>query len=238
MDYITFSGSGEPTLHKGIGTLICAVKKLTTIPVAVITNSSLLSDAAVHDALMNADLVVPSLDAGTEETFQSINRPHDAIRFNDMVTGLARFSEAFSGQLWLEIMLVRGVNDSDQAVEALYSRLAEIRPRAVQLNTVFRPPAEETAHAVDGARLQRIREKLGSTASIVTEFRGNMQDTSALQGEQRILEFIRRRPATASDLEASLGMHRNEVVKYLVLLEKQGHIKQVAHEERTYYEPV
>jgi wyosine [tRNA(Phe)-imidazoG37] synthetase (radical SAM superfamily) len=236
IDYITFSGSGEPTLNSGIGYLIREVKELTTIPVAVITNSSLLNARDVQDALMEADLLVPSLDAGREATFRMINRPHDAVQYSSMVEGLVRFSNAFRGKLWLEIMLVRGINDSDEEIDALSSRLQKMRIDKIQLNTVFRPPAERTVKAVKPARLQEISGMLGAIAEIVTDFRGIMQDTVVENDGKRILELIRRRPVSVSDIVVALGIHRNGVLKHVTMLARRGKIKEVQFEDRTYYE--
>jgi wyosine [tRNA(Phe)-imidazoG37] synthetase (radical SAM superfamily) len=236
IDYITFSGSGEPTLHSGIGSLIRRIKELTAIPVAVITNSSLLNDEAVRDALLLADLVVPSLDAGTEETFHVINRPHGAIQFGYMVDGLARFSHAYAGTLWLEIMFVAGMNDSDEEITALRSVLEKMRFDRIQMNTVFRPPAEKSARPVKVEWLQKERIVLGDKAEIVTDFRGNLQDLKTRNEESRILELVKRRPATVNDMVLSLGIHRNAIIKYVAALEKRGRLHAVQHEKRIYYE--
>ncbi|MGE4565096.1 MAG: radical SAM protein, partial [Victivallaceae bacterium] len=110
-DYITLSGSGEPTLHSGLGVLIEAIKKLTRKPLAVITNGSLLKDAAVRAELMAADVVMPSLDAGTQEYFETVNRPCPGLLLDDVVDGLAHFSREFKGKLWLEVFLLGGSFD-------------------------------------------------------------------------------------------------------------------------------
>lgn len=238
IDYITFSGSGEPTLHSDIGLLIRRIKDLTDIPVAVITNSSLLHEKSVRESLLPADLVVPSLDAGREATFLAINRPHPAVRFDEMVSGLARFSREFRGTLWLEIMLVAGMNDNNEELEALRLRLKKMRIDKIQLNSVFRPPADTAAVPVKPGRLASIRDLFGERAYVVTDFRGTMQQPLAQRDEARIMELISRRPATVSDIVAALGIHRNEVVKCLSRLEKQHRAKSVQHEERRYYEPL
>lgn len=236
IDFVTCSGSGEPTLHSEIGYIIREAKRFSATPVAVITNSSLLHEGAVRDALMDADLVVPSLDAGREETFHRINRPHDGIRFGGMVEGLTRFSKEFRGKLWLEIMLVRDINDSEEEVAALSEKLRGMRIDKIQLNTVFRPPAEKNVRAVEPERLQEIRGLLGDTSEVVTDFRGTVQDTVVERDEKRILELIERRPVRVSDIVAALGIHRNGVLKYVSALEKQGKIRAVQFEDRTYYE--
>ncbi len=147
-DYISLAGSGEPTLCRGLEELISGIKALTRIPVAVITNGSLLSRLPVAEALLSADLVVPSLDAGDEKTFRLINRPCRGIGFGEMARGLVEFGQSFRGRLDLEVFLVAGLNDSADQVKRI-ARLAErIAPRRVQLNTVARPPAESWAGAV------------------------------------------------------------------------------------------
>jgi wyosine [tRNA(Phe)-imidazoG37] synthetase (radical SAM superfamily) len=142
-DYITFAGSGEPTLHSGIGEMINAIKTLTDIPVAVITNGSLLFREDVRDDLLNADLVLPSLDAATTSVFRAVNQPHESLSVDRIIEGLRMFREVFRGEFWLEVMFVRGVNDGTDEIAALSDAISVIDPDRVQLNTVVRPPCEE-----------------------------------------------------------------------------------------------
>jgi wyosine [tRNA(Phe)-imidazoG37] synthetase (radical SAM superfamily) len=145
LDVITFSGSGEPTLHSGLGRIIRAVKRMTSIPVAVITNSTLMTREDVRNDLMEADIVLPSLDAATESVFQHINRPHPRLHLPAIIEGLVEFRKTFKGHLWLEILFVKGVNDSPQELNALSDAVRRIRPDRIQLNTVVRPPALHSA---------------------------------------------------------------------------------------------
>ncbi|MBM3312523.1 MAG: radical SAM protein, partial [Candidatus Aminicenantes bacterium] len=157
IEAVTFSGSGEPTLHAGLGTIIAAVKKATDVPVVVLTNGSTLSRPSVRKALAPADIVVPSLDAATERVFKKINRPHRSLTAAKTIDGLAAFRKSYRGQIWLEILFVKGVNDGPAHLRALRKAIARIRPDRVQLNTVYRPPAVRSARPLSEAELERMK---------------------------------------------------------------------------------
>ena len=237
IDYITFSGSGEPTLNLIIGTLIRKIKKITDIPVAVLTNSTLLTDERVREELNAADLIVPSLDAATQDVFLKANRPHPSLNIEDIIASLKKFRKGYSGQMWLEIMLVKGVNDSPRHIQTLKEAVEKIQPDKVQLNTVIRPPAEAYAKALSPKEMENIRKQLGEKCEIIADFAQMDQFPQQKNLEQKILSTIHRRPVTLSDLSASLGKHRDEVMKYLNMLNARGKVKCVVHKGKTYYEP-
>ena len=150
-DVIALAGSGEPTLHAGIGDVIAGIKRLTDVPVAVITNGSLLSRPTVRRGLAAADIVLPSLDAPDDGLFQLVNRPHEALRFDDVVGGMIAFRNGYRGQMWLEVMLLAAVTGGADVVERLAELAARIAPDRIQLNTAVRPPAESfVAPVADG----------------------------------------------------------------------------------------
>jgi wyosine [tRNA(Phe)-imidazoG37] synthetase (radical SAM superfamily) len=233
-DYITLSGSGEPTLNSGMGDLICGIKKLTSIPVAVLTNGSLLPEEEVRDALSKADLVVPSLDASSEKTFQRINRPHPSLRFDRIVEGIAQFRRKFSGKLWLEIMFVDGINTSDAGVRNFIPLIERINPDRVQLNTVVRPPAEEGVHQVSRDAMERIRKILGPKAELIVEYDKEYEGMPP-SGEE-ILATLKRRPCSLTDLVSCTGLHRNEILKYLTAFKEKGVITATLRNGETYYQ--
>lgn len=237
IDTITFSGSGEPTLNAILGPLILEIKKFTDVPITVLTNSTLLLHAEVREALYNADRVVPSLDAVTQDIFERINRPHASIQIKDVIQGLQIFREGYSGQIWLEVMLVKDLNDSPQHIQKLKETIALLKPQKVQLNTVVRPPAEGFAQSLEKERMEEIREQLGSTAEIVVDFPRGEQSLTEKNIQTAIVAYIKRRPATLSDLATSLGIHTNEVIKHLDYLRKTGKIRVVHHSGQKYYEP-
>ncbi|PXF61948.1 MAG: radical SAM protein [Candidatus Methanogaster sp.] len=227
-DYITFAGSGEPTLHSGIGEMIDVIKTMTDIPVAVITNGSLLFREDVRDDLSNADLVLPSLDAATTSVFRAVDRPHESLSVDRIIEGLMMFREVFEGELWLEIMFVRGVNDGADEITALSNAISAIDPDRVQLNTVVRPPYEDVA-PVDEDVMVRIQEAFCGNfdVEIIAEER--------IEVRADILPLLERRPLTLDQIAGSLGMHRNETAKYLRELIEQGAVVETVHGGKRYF---
>jgi len=238
IDYITFSGSGEPTLNESIGKLISEIKKITSIPVAVLTNSTLLTRKSVRKALQAADVVAPSLDAVTQSVFIKINRPHPSLKIKEIIQGLKDFRQEFKGSIWLELMLVKGVNDSPSHLRKLKEVISRIKSDKVQLNTVVRPPAEKYARALNKKDLETIKNILGENCEIIAEFDKKEQSSSSENLGRAILAMIQRRPASLSDISISLGKHNSEIIKYLNPLLKEGKIKLVTHKGTKYYEPV
>ncbi len=236
IDTITLSGSGEPTLNSDIGKLIREIKKTTSIPVAVLTNSSLLNRKRVRKDLLAADLVVPSLDAATLEAFAKTNRPHSSLKLEEIIKGLEKFRQEFKGSIWLEIMLVKGVNDSSPHLRRLKKVIAKIKPEKIHLNTVVRPPAEKSARSLSLRELEKIKKFFGKNTEIIAEFDKKAQKLSSEDLEKAILSMIQRRPVTLSDISTSLGAHKNEVLKYLNFLIREGKIQSASHEGSKYYE--
>jgi len=237
IDFITFSGSGEPTLNKALGKLIKEIKKMTPIPVAVLTNSTLFTDKTVRNALMAADVIIPSLDAATQEVFLKTNRPCSPLNIESIIEGLKEFRKEFKGQIWLEIMLVKGVNDYLPHIQKLREVASEIKPDKIQLNTVIRPPAEKSAQALSPEEMEKIRNAFGKNCEIIAEF-----DKKALKSYQKdlkgaILAMIQRRPVTFSDISVSLGRHESEIIKCLDSLIREGKIRPVTHKGLKYFEP-
>ena len=165
--YITFSGFGEPALNSGIGFLIKKIKEFTDVPVAVLTNSSFVSDKKSRKQLLGADLVVPSLDAVTEDVFKKIDRPVSSIKIKGIIKGLICFRKEYKGRIYLEIMLVKGINDSLKYAKKFKKIIDLIRPDAVQLNTPVRNTAEGWVRAPKRERLLKIRKILGENCQIV-----------------------------------------------------------------------
>ncbi|MCR4396095.1 MAG: radical SAM protein [Candidatus Saccharicenans sp.] len=238
VDFITFSGSGEPTLNQSIGRLIRKIKKSTGRPVAVLTNSTLLSRPEVRKELAAADVVVPSLDAATEKVFQKINRPHPSLKAKKIIEGLVKFRQQFKGQIWLEILLVKGINDSLAHLKKLKEAVEKIKPDKIHLNTVVRPPAENRARPLASEELQKIKELFGDRAEVVAAFRKKEQETAPEDISQAILSIVRRRPVSLEDLEHSLGLTREELGLDIQKLLEQKKIKMVWHRDREYFEPV
>lgn len=236
IDYITFSGSGEPTLNSRIGPLIKKIKEFTDIPVAVLTNSTLLTQKKVRDALKQADVVVPSLDAAVQDIFEKINRPHSSLKIEEIIDGLKKFRKEFQQQIWLEIVFVKGINDSPSHIKALKKAAQEIKPDKVQLNTVIRPPSEKSALPLSQKEMEKIKNMMGKESEVIAHFKKKGLTSEEENIQNIILDMIRRRPVTSEDISNSLGRHKNEVLKYIDLLKKEDKIKTVTYKDQDYYE--
>jgi wyosine [tRNA(Phe)-imidazoG37] synthetase (radical SAM superfamily) len=236
IDYITFSGSGEPTLNTDIGTLIRQIKKMTSIPVAVLTNSSLLALKSVRRALRAADVVAPSLDAASADMLARVNRPHPSLKMSRIIEGLVKFRREFKGSIWLEVMLVKAVNDSPSHLRKLKEAIARINPDKVQLNTVVRPPAVKFARALSRSDLEKIKKFFGKNSEIIAGFKKKPQMPPAENLEGVILSLVQRRPVTLQDIVASLGESERAIKECLHSLLERDKIKPVIHKGLTYYE--
>ncbi|MDP8221730.1 MAG: radical SAM protein [Candidatus Lernaella stagnicola] len=235
LDYVTFSGSGEPTLHSGIGVLIRGVKKLTDTPVAVLTNGSLLFDRQVRTDLLPADLVVPSLDAATQDIFRRVDQPAPGLEVSDVIWGLHQFSREFQGEFWLEVLLARGVNDQPDHVRKLADAARWINPTKIQLTTVVRPPGHGTAAPVEAARLHEIAKLFEGNVEVVPNAASGDHPAYYEDKRERIEAMLRIRPMTVEDIARTTGMHRNEVVKYLDRLRSAHTVQVETFADQTYY---
>jgi len=238
-DYLTFSGAGEPTLHSHIGEVIAFLKELRPeIPVAVLTNGTLFGDPLVRGEMMQADLVLPSLDAATDLALRRVNRPLRSLRAADYVEGLVSFSNEFSGEIWLEILILPGYNDGEENLEALKKAIGKINPTRIQLNTLDRPGTVEGLLPARMTQLQEIATFFGvkQVEIIAPPEERNQGKSYRTDVESAILETITRRPCTLADLEKILGLHINAINKYLGILEDAGKVETVEQERGTFYQ--
>lgn len=238
IDYITCSGSGEPTLNSAIGALLREFKAITNVPVAVLTNGSLLYREDVRDELSNADVVVPSLDAVTEEVFQKVNRPHPSLTVEKVIDGIKEFSNSFDGETWLEIMLVKGINDGQEEIERMAEIAADMNLTKIQLNTVIRPPSESIALPLNLEEMQQIKEKIGEKAEVIAHFDRKKEKLYKGDVENEILAMLHRRPCTVSDISSALSLHINEVIKYIEQMQKNNSIKSITQRDEVYYQAI
>jgi wyosine [tRNA(Phe)-imidazoG37] synthetase (radical SAM superfamily) len=188
----------------------------------VLTNGSLLWDPEVRAQLAQADLVIPSLDAGDAETFKTVNRPVPEVGFEKMLEGLIRFRKGFTNPLWLEVLLMEGINTSEVALDRLARCIRQIAPDRVQLNTATRPPAERSAIRVEPARLQEIAGRFSPVAEVIADYRQVHAQSDFAGHKDAVLELLSRRPCTVEGVADGLGLHRNEAVKYIEELISAG----------------
>lgn len=238
-DYFTFSGSGEPTLNSGIGEIIRFIKeRKPAIPIAVLTNGTLFYDVEVRNVLQNADVVLPSLDAATEKVFKKINRPHECLDIVTYLEGLITFSQGFKGQIWLEVFILPGYNDSRNELDALKAAIEKINPYSVQLNTLDRPGTVAGLRGASGDELRQIIEywNMGNVEIIAAS--PDRRDIGSFRTdlESAVLGTIRRRPCTLEDLVKILGTHLSEINKYLDVLEAEGKIESIREDRGIFYQ--
>ncbi len=238
-DYITFSGSGEPTLNSRFGDILNFIKDLKPhIPVAVLTNGTLLYDPEVRRELSKADVVLPSLDAATERVFEKINRPADGLDIKKYIQGIVDFRKEFKGKIWLEIFFLPGYNLDDNELEELRKIIEKIDPDSVQLNTLDRPGTVENLKPAAKEELEKVVKKWGmkNVEIIASAVKRETEKAYRKDVEAVILETIARRPCTVDDIIRITGLHINEINKYLDVLEAENKIETRNQERGVFYQ--
>ena len=234
-DYITLSGSGEPTLHSRFGKVLEFIRSKTTIPAVVLTNGTMLQFREVREAAACASVVKVSLSAWDQASYGWVNRPHKQLQFDQLIKGQQDFRTQFKGQLWMEVFLVAGMNSMPADVSKIADHAKKIGPDRIQLNTVVRPPAEDFATALSEERIQALSPLFDPQAEIIAEFR--VKQTNHTQANQAtIFAMLQRRPCTAEQIADSFGMHLNEVSKYLGNLMRADQIRAQRKRYTVYYE--
>jgi len=237
-DYITFSGSGEPTLHVKIGDVIHFLKdRVPDIPVAVLTNGTLFFQKQVRKDVKDAAVVIPSLDAATKEIFNKINRPSSQLILDGIIDGLIQFRKEYRGNLWLEIFIIPGLNDSTHELEALKRTIKKIKPDQVHLNTLDRPGTVPTLRPASREELEHVLQIFQMENAVII---ADPPDREALlvyrkDAESAILGTIARRPCTLKDLSEILGLPADEVNTHLASLVTVGKIKSVKQQRGLFY---
>ena len=240
-DYITFSGSGEPTLNIFLEEILQFIKQnKPNVPVAVLTNGTLFYDKSVREAIMNADVVLPSLDAASEDIFNKINRPAKKLSIDKYIKGLIDFRKEFKGKIWLEIFILPDYNNTDNELAKLKKAILKIKPDSVQLNTLDRPGTISDLRGATKEELQYVVDFLSlNNIEIIAAApeRKNIQSYRT-DIEATIIETIARRPCTIDDLTKILGLHINEINKYLDVLEAEQKIKTIKQERGFFYKKI
>jgi wyosine [tRNA(Phe)-imidazoG37] synthetase (radical SAM superfamily) len=239
-DVVTLTGFGEPTLSQSVGELIDQIKSITNIPVAVLTNGSLLWRKDVIDELLLADIVAPSLDAGDNAAFHFVNRPAPELNFDQMVEGVTDFSHKYQGKLWLEVFLVSGITSVNEQVLKISALTALIKKDVLHLNSIRRPPAESYAHSITDEQMQRLAKWFESPVQIVAAL--EHEDCAKAEHQQldevQILALLKRRPSTLAEVAETTGAHPLFVGKALELLCEQKKLKSVKRDAGVYYSAV
>lgn len=229
IDYITFTGSGEPTLYKDLKKLIYEIKQITDIPICIITNGSLLYKQEMRSNLLLADLIIPSLDAGNEETFKLIDNPNKEIDFDKMVEGLIEFKKVFKGEYWLEIFLLKGINDNEVELDDIIKIVKRIKPDRIQLITATRRVANEKAKALSDEELKKIKKYFNSKCDIeidIPNISENHKGNTRILTEDDIVNFLIRQPDTAYIIAKSFNENERKVKELLDLLIKENKVRE------------
>jgi len=219
-DYVTLSGSGEPTLHSRIGAVIEGIRAITTLPIAVLTNGTLFSDEKVRSECNLADVVLPSLDAGDEQTFKIVNRPAAGLTFQGLLKGLTAFRRGFKGQIWLEVFLVGGVTDNSAAVGKIARAAASICPDRIHLNTAVRPTAEGFVQPDSVTDLKRYADFFDPRAEFAFPLSSKSSGIGIL--DEHLLDILKRRPCTLESMAKILNLPPVEIIKYVDEMESRG----------------
>ncbi|MBN2431441.1 MAG: radical SAM protein [Acidobacteria bacterium] len=236
-DTITFSGSGEPTLHRDMGLIARHIKDHFDVPLALLTNSTLFFRPDVRADARPVDLILPSLDSARPATLQAINRPHPEVSVERIIDGLVEFCRDWPGRCWLEIFILPPHNTTTEELDALQAAIDRIAPERVQLNTADRPGTEEWVKAATPAQLEAVVARLRHPAvEIISRYR-HRRDIGAYREdlESAILETVARRPCTADDLCAALGLRLTELNKYLDVLESEKQVRPEIRERGIFY---
>jgi wyosine [tRNA(Phe)-imidazoG37] synthetase (radical SAM superfamily) len=237
LDFITFSGSGEPTLNSDLGWFIAEIKKISAVSLAVLTNGTLLFREDVRHELLAADVVLPSLDAAVAGSFARINKPSPELDLEIIIAGMEAFRREYAGKIWLEVFILKGVNDSVADLAALHAALRRIQPDKVQLNTLDRPPAYPGIASVDFPHLEEICDQWPDLPVEIIKRANCREEISAFNSnlENSLLNTIRRRPLTMNDLVALTAKDESELHRYLDILEKEKKIKPVIQDGKIFY---
>ena len=234
-DVITLAGSGEPTLNSDIDAVISEIKKITSIPLTLLTNGTLLWQEEVRKKVSGVDILIPTLSSAKEATYKKIHRPHPDLKLEKIITGLREMRKDYRGNYFLEVVLISGLNDTDEEIAGLSKVINEICPDKVQLNTVVRPPADSSAISVSREKLEEIKNFLGGNTEIIASVplknRQNNNDSKV----DRIIEMIKRRPVTVDDISGSLNYKKDEVERLVKELKIKGHIIEQRHGDNLFY---
>lgn len=238
-DAVTFSGAGEPTLHEDLGEIADHIKaRYPGARVVLLTNGTLFHREDVRRDAARTDLVIASYDAADKGVFASLNRPHPSLDPETMAEGLRAFRREFTGELWLEVFVVPGLNDNDAEVARLAEVVKGIGPDRVQVNTLDRPGTEAWVTPADAKTLQAVTEALGG-GEMIGAYRNHAEATSGdTDLPERILGMVRRRPCTAEDLEESLGILRSLIDEALAALVAEGRIQEESQARGIFYKPL
>lgn len=235
IDFVTISGSGEPTLNVDLDRLIAGIRRMTDLPIAVLTNGSLMTDSLVCECLGAVDVVAPSLDAATQAAFEAVNQPDPSLDVQEIAGALAEFSARFEGELWLETLFVAGLNDDSGEIRVLAETIGRIAPDRVHVNTIVRPPTDSDAKPVEQERLREIARMLGPRAEVIAGATERVQMMIDRGSEDLVVAMAARRPVTVTDIARAIGTSQADAAKLVSALTEKRVLMLVRHGRKRYY---
>jgi len=234
-DTITLAGSGEPTLNSSIDEIIKVIRKKTDTKIALLTNGSLLWREDVLRKVLSVDIILPTLSTVFDETFTAIHRPCAGLNPNMLIKGLRDLKKSYKGSIFLEVILLSGLNDTDREIEGLKQVVMEISPDKIQLNTVIRPPSDKRAKPVNALRMDQIRNFFGERAEVVAYAHHDKNAAEYGSGGVSVVEMARRRPVRISDIATALHRTPEDTERLVKELLLKGEIIEQEHEGETFY---
>jgi wyosine [tRNA(Phe)-imidazoG37] synthetase (radical SAM superfamily) len=235
-EHISIGGSGEPTLHSGLGRLIEGIKKITSIPVALLTNGTLFYLPEVRADCAAADVILPSLDAGDQQAFDTVNRPLEQITFDRLVDGLCALKNEYPGQIWLEVFCIDRFNTDSPQLDKIASAIKKIRPDKVHLNTAVRPTAEQGVEKIAPDKLREIARQLAPNCEIIVDFTSSSHCQKVTHNvPQTLLSMLKRRPCSLNDICSALGLDASKALACLDALKEQGVVWSENKQGKTFF---
>ncbi|OGI12340.1 MAG: hypothetical protein A2Y40_03460 [Candidatus Margulisbacteria bacterium GWF2_35_9] len=234
IDYITITGSGEPTLHLDLNILIAKLKKNFNYPIVLITNSLLLRKKSVRKELENLDIIMPSLDAVSQDVFEAVNKPVKGIMITDVINGLIDFRKTYRGNIWLEILFCKGINDGINEIKKMKGIIKKINPDKIQLNTVARPPAYTNTGPLSFSELQTIADLLDNQkVEIIISKPSNRKGEPLTEIE--LINYLRRRPANFEEINLCFGEQTDITRTMLLDLQKSKKIEKYTYNNEVFF---
>ena len=223
-DYITLAGSGEPTLNSAFGRVIDAVHSKCRIKTALLSNGTLFYLPEVRSEASKSDLVKVSLSAWDQASFNLVNRPVPSLRFESVLEGLLSFGAEFKGELWLEVFVVQGMNDSEDAMRRIAKIAKNIGPDKIHLNTVVRPPADNMARSVPFSVLEKLAVLFRPVAEVISPFEAG-DAAERKSDEESLAGLLARHPCGLKDIAVLLKADVRRTAELLDKMVADGKVR-------------
>ena len=234
IDEITLTANGEPTLYPHLKELIEEINKVKEEKeTLILTNSAALVDDNVFETLLELDQVKLSLDAVSTDVFKKIDRPHHSIDLSRLIDAVIRFSECYKGKLFIEILFVRGLNDTKEEVAKLNTLLHRLNALRIDIGTIDRPPAYPV-EGISYGELVHIAQQFDALLPINIASRVHAEFSQSRYSKEEIINTLDKRPLTPEDIEILFDSVSKAHLKALIQEQK---IKIIKRAKLEFYVP-